>query len=216
VSRAAQGLSPIAVKQHNYTCYGQPRRRSHEDAIKRDSWRGNGLTLHRPLLISTRSRQRNRVRGRIALVGRLMNTPMRYLLVIQFPETFFASHGDLVAFEDQLIASMPRTCDVDGHDIGSGTINFFVYTNAPLAALKHFRKYLGTNKVERNLRVSYREVDGEAFTNLWPFRDPRPFAIIYPEGIDPFSPASKRSIPKRSPPGVSKFETPAASEWPSR
>ncbi len=146
----------------------------------------------------------------------LMNKPMRYLLVIQFPDTFFASHDDLVAFEDQLIASMPRTCAVDGHDIGSGTINFFVYTDAPLAAHKCFRKYLGTNKVERKLRVSYREVDGEAFTNLWPFRDPRPFEVFYPEGVDPFSAASKRSIPKRSPPGVSKFETPAASEWPSR
>jgi hypothetical protein len=141
---------------------------------------------------------------------------MRYLLVIQFPQRFFASHDDLVAFEDRLIASLPKTCAVDGHDIGSGTTNFFVYAAAPLAAHKHFRKYLGTNKVEKNVRVSYREVDGEAFTNLWPFRDPRPFAVSYPAGVDPFSAASKRSIPKRSPPGVSKFETPAASAWPSR
>lgn len=141
---------------------------------------------------------------------------MRYQLVFQFPESFFATHDELVAFEDRLIASMPATCDVDGHDIGYGTINFYVYTDAPLAAHKRFRKYLGTNKVERKLRVSYREIDGDAFTNLWPFRDPRPFAEIYPEGIDPFSAASKRSIPKRSPPGVSKFETPAASEWPGR
>jgi len=145
-----------------------------------------------------------------------MKKPMRYQVVFQFPESFFGTHNDLVAFEEKLIASMPKTCDVDGHDIGSGTINFFVYTDSPLAALRHFRKYLGTNKVEKNLRVSYREVDGDAFTNLWPFRDPRPFEIISPEGIDPFSAASRRSIPKRSPPGVSKFETPAASEWPSR
>ena len=145
-----------------------------------------------------------------------MNKPMSYLLVIQFPDTFFASHEDLVAFEEQLIDTMPRTCAVDGHDIGSGTTNFFVYTNAPLAAFERFRKYLGTNKVEKKLRVSYREVEGEAFTNLWPYRDPRPFAITYPEGVDPFSAASKRCIPKRNPPGMSKFETPAASEWPSR
>lgn len=139
---------------------------------------------------------------------------MRYQLVIQFPGTFFESFDELIAFEDKLIASMPRTCDVDGHDIGSGTVNFFIETDSPLAAHGHFRKYLGTNKVERNVRVSYREMDGEAFTNLWPFRDPRPFAYIYPEGINPFSPASKRTIPKRSPPGVSKFETPAGTEWP--
>jgi hypothetical protein len=140
---------------------------------------------------------------------------MRYQVRFQFPERFFATHSDLVAFEDKLIASMPTTWDVDGYDSGSGTTNFFVCTDSPLAAFKHFRKYLGTNKVEKNLRVSYREVDGDAFTNLWPFRDPRPFEIIYPEGVDPFSAKSKRSIPKRSPPGVSKFETPAAEKWPS-
>jgi len=132
---------------------------------------------------------------------------MRYLLVIQFHETYFASHADLVAFEDRLIASMPRTCIVDGHDIGSGTTNFFVLTDAPMAAHKAFRKYLGKNAVERHVRISHRGVSGETFTNLWPFRDARPFGLIYPKGEDPFSPASKRKIPKRSPPGVSKFAT---------
>ena len=156
------------------------------------------------------------MRGIIALIDHLIDNPMRYQVIFQFPETFFATHNDLVAFEDKLIASMPKTCDVDGYDLGSGTTNFFVYTDSPLAALKHFRKYLGTNKVEKNLRVSYREADGDAFTNLWPFRDPRPFEIIYPKGVDPFSAKSKHSIPKRSPPGVSKFETPAANEWPSQ
>lgn len=142
---------------------------------------------------------------------------MRYQVIFQFPESFFATDSEVVEFEGKLIASMPKTCDVDGYDIGrSGTTNFFVYTDSPLAALKHFRNYLGTNKVEKNLRVSYREVDGDAYTNMWPFRDPRPFEIIYPEGVDPFSAKSKRSIPKRSPPGVSKFETPAANERPGQ
>lgn len=141
---------------------------------------------------------------------------MQYQVIFQFPETFFARHDELLEFENKLIESLPKNCDVDGYDTGSGTTNFFVYTDSPLAALKHFRTYLGTNKVERNLRVSYRQVDRDAYTNMWPFRDPRPFNISYPKGIDPFSAKSKRSIPKRSPSGVSKFETPAASEWPSQ
>jgi hypothetical protein len=144
----------------------------------------------------------------------VIEEPMRYQVVFQFPETFFATHKELVAFEDKLFASMPKTCEVDGHDVGSGTTNFFVYTNSPLAAFKHFRTYLGTNKVTKDLRVSYRDVDGDTYTNLWPFRDPRPFDISYPKGVDPFSAKSKRTIPKRSPPGVSKFETPAADKWP--
>ncbi len=140
---------------------------------------------------------------------------MRYQVVFQFPETFFKSLDEVRAFEDKLIGSMPRTCTVDGYDIGSGTVNFFVFTDSPLAAFAQFRKYLGTNPVEKNLRVSYRETNGDQYTNLWPYRDSRPFDITYPKGIDPFSAKSKRLIPKRSPPGVSKFETPAADDWPS-
>lgn len=131
----------------------------------------------------------------------------KHVLVLQFPESYFASHDEIVAFEDRLIACMPRTCEVDGHDIGSGTVNFFVFTDAPLAAHTTFRKYLGTRAVERKLRIAYRSMRGERYTNLWPFRDARPFRLMYPAGEDPFSAASKRKIPKRSKPGVSKRET---------
>jgi hypothetical protein len=134
---------------------------------------------------------------------------MRYLLIFQFSERYFATHAELVAFEDRLRAALPSTHEVDGHDVGSGTTNFFVFTDAPLAAHARFRKYLGTNAVERNVRVSFREMKGDDFQNLWPRRDSRPFAIMYPEGMDPFSPVSKRAIPKRSKPGVSKVVTKA-------
>ncbi len=148
-------------------------------------------------------------------IHRVWRRKMQYLIIFQFPETFFATLDDVISFENKLIASLPKTCDVDGYDTGSGTTNFFVFTDSPLAAFKHFRNYLGTNKVEKNLRVSYRDTDGDAYINLWPFRDTRPFDITYPPGVDPFSAKSKRSIPKRSAPGTSKFETPAADYWPA-
>lgn len=139
---------------------------------------------------------------------------VNYVLIFQFPETFFETVDEIREFEEKLTSSLPKTCEVDGFDTGSGTTNFFVFTQFPLAAFNAFRKYLGTNLVEKNLRASYREEDGEAYTNLWPYRDNRPFDLIYPHGIDPFSPKSKRRIPKKSPPGVSKFETPALEKWP--
>ena len=145
----------------------------------------------------------------------IAGTLMKYQVIFQFPDSFFVTLDELTAFEAKLITSLPKTCDVDGYDTGSGTTNFFVYTDTPLAAFTSFRTYLGTNKVEKNLRVSYRDVEGDSYINLWPYRDPRPFDIVYPEGVDPFSAKSKRSIPRRSPPGVSKFETPAADEWPT-
>ncbi len=131
-------------------------------------------------------------------------------MIFQFPESYFATRADIVAFQDRLTACMPRTCEVEDFDTGSGTTSFFVLTKTPLAAHKTFRKYLGTRALERKLRVAYQSLRGDVFTNLWPFRDPRPFRIVYPPGEDPFVPASKRKIPKRSSPGVSKLKTRAA------
>jgi hypothetical protein len=96
----------------------------------------------------------------------------QFQMVIQFPSDFFESISAIHGFEERLMQCMPRTCNVDGHDVGSGTVNFFVDTTAPLAAFRTFRKYLGTNAVERRLRIAYRLSEGEDFTNLWPRRDP--------------------------------------------
>jgi hypothetical protein len=100
-------------------------------------------------------------------------------IVFQLPEDFFASFDDLIKFEDNFIAALPKTHDFDGHDIGSGTINFFIYTDSPEAVMRVFRKYLGTNKVEKKLRVAYRPTKGKTFTNVWPKRDTREFKYSY-------------------------------------
>lgn len=134
---------------------------------------------------------------------------MRYVLVFQFAQDQFPRFDDLVAFEDRLRATLPKTHEVDGHDVGAGTVNFFVFTDSPVAAHTVFRRRMATRALEKRLRVSFRPSRGAAFQNLWPRRDPRPFALWYDAADDPFSPASKRKIPKRSKPGVSKVVTPA-------
>jgi hypothetical protein len=58
------------------------------------------------------------VGGALAMGWRVVKKHVR---VLQFPEAYFASHDEITAFEERLIACMPRTCEVDGHDIGSGT-----------------------------------------------------------------------------------------------
>lgn len=103
----------------------------------------------------------------------------QFQVVVQFPEAFFTSVDEIRAFGDKLEQSMPRTHDYDGFDVGSGTVNFFLFSNTPTAILANFRKYLGTNKVEKKVRIAYREVEGEVFFNLWPKRDQRPFDYHY-------------------------------------
>ena len=77
-----------------------------------------------------------------------------------------------------MINIWPKTCTHDGHDMGDSTVNFFVFTPYPKAAFLTFRKYLGTLKVTKKLRVAYRPRDGEEYTILWPYRDKRPFLVL--------------------------------------
>jgi len=125
----------------------------------------------------------------------------KYQLVVQLAGDYFTNFDEMVAFEDRLISYLPKTHEVEGHDSGSGTFNFFIETDFPLAAYKIIHR-ISTRATERRMRIAYRTMRGSKFTNLWPRRDPRPFEYSYDEGYDPFAPAAKRKIPKRSPRGT--------------
>ena len=124
----------------------------------------------------------------------------KYQLVVQLAGDYFKTFDAMVAFEDRLIAYLPKTHVVDGHDAGAGTFNFFIETDFPLAAFKVIKR-ISTRATERRMRIAYRKMRGATFTNLWPRRDPRPFDYEY-EDHDPFAAAAKRKIPKRSPRGT--------------
>ena len=104
-----------------------------------------------------------------------ITTDLKYQIVIQFPEIFFPDIATILAFEEKLSSSLPHTQSYDGYDSGGGTTNFILYSNTPKAVLANFRKYLGTNKVEKKVRIAYRSVDSNIWTTLWPTRDICPF-----------------------------------------
>ncbi|MFM7187930.1 MAG: SMI1/KNR4 family protein [Armatimonadota bacterium] len=131
-----------------------------------DAWLSN-FTQLQPLL-------QDRQRGTAESRGDYL-----YQVIIQFPSTFFVDDAAIEAFGERIAESMPRTHEYDGHDAGSGTVNYFLYSNTPNAILTNFRKYLGTNKVEKKVRIAYRSIDNDIWTNLWPKRDTRPFDYSY-------------------------------------
>ena len=99
-------------------------------------------------------------------------------LVIQFPESAFADFDDLVQYEDALIEALGDAHGVDGHDIGSGEVNFFVFTDDPAIALRVIRDARGGALLSHpGVRVAARLVEGEVFKPLWPLGDEREFAI---------------------------------------
>ena len=100
-------------------------------------------------------------------------------LVIQFPESAFPDFDDLVDYEDALIETLGDDHEVDGHDIGSGEVNFFVFTVDPTVALGLIREARGGALLSHpDVRAASRHVEGERFEPLWPLGDDRDFKVL--------------------------------------
>lgn len=104
-------------------------------------------------------------------------TEHRYQLVVQFPQDAFANFDAVVAFEDELISVLADRHEVDGHDIGSGEVNFFVLTDDPAAALSQITEARGDQLRQPLVRAAARPIDSEEYAILWPAGDERPFTV---------------------------------------
>ena len=56
---------------------------------------------------------------------------MQHQLVLQFNGDSFEDYDAMLALEDELIEALGDTADIDGHDIGAGETNIFIFTSAP-------------------------------------------------------------------------------------
>jgi hypothetical protein len=100
-----------------------------------------------------------------------------HLLAIQFPEDVLGDFDALDSFEDALFEILGDRHEVDGHDIGSGEVNFFVFTDDPGPALAEIQVSQMESFNSSGVRVAARLIDGEDYEVLWPAGDTRPFAI---------------------------------------
>jgi hypothetical protein len=93
---------------------------------------------------------------------------MKYQLVIQFPEELFDDINAIADMEDKIDESMVDA-EVDGHDIGSGEINFFIHTNHPADTFKVVKSILENEGVNfEYVKITYREIANEHYIVLWP------------------------------------------------
>jgi hypothetical protein len=88
--------------------------------------------------------------------------------VLQLPAHTTDDFDKFIPIEDRLIDKLGKNHEVDGHDFGSGTMNFFVYTNQPKVAFETSREIFAEKGLLGKLKAAYREEDSEDFTVLWP------------------------------------------------
>ena len=102
---------------------------------------------------------------------------MDYQLVLQFEGDSLEILDSIVELEDNLIEALDDIAEVDGHDVGSGEANIYIFTSDPSVAFQRIRPLLEHIKSPKLLAVAYRESDGENYTTLWPSGTEAKFSI---------------------------------------
>jgi hypothetical protein len=93
---------------------------------------------------------------------------MQFQLTLQFRGDSLGDYDAMAALEDELREELGDSADVDGHDVGSGETNIFIFTSDPAATFQLVRPVLERTQRLQAVTAAYREVDGERYTVIWP------------------------------------------------
>jgi hypothetical protein len=74
----------------------------------------------------------------------------------------------LVTWENMLTQHLAPTVEVDGHDLGSGEFNVFVFPDDPSRTFQKIHELPETKLLSGSMTAAYRPVDGEESVLLWP------------------------------------------------
>ncbi len=91
-------------------------------------------------------------------------------LVLQLPADGIDDYDTMVKIEDLLIDKLSDRSDVDGHDLGHGKMNIFIWTDDAERTFAAVRDILVDDVLVRALAAGYREEGGNDYTPLWPAR----------------------------------------------
>jgi hypothetical protein len=93
---------------------------------------------------------------------------MRYQLVVQIKPANANDFHRLVNLEDALAEKLATSAEVDGHDLGAGEFNIFIFTDDPTDTFRRIQGLPEAISLFAALSAAYRPVDGEDYTVLWP------------------------------------------------
>lgn len=83
----------------------------------------------------------------------------------------------MLALEDALISDLDATARVDGHDVGSGEANIFIFTADPRQTFRQAMPALERSGRLPQAKAAFREVGSDAFTVIWPVGSNDSFTI---------------------------------------
>jgi hypothetical protein len=74
----------------------------------------------------------------------------------------------LISLEEAIRESIGDYATVDGHDIGSGEMNIFLFTGNPKLAFEQIKRIPSVAVHILEMKVGYREINEDEYTPLYP------------------------------------------------
>src|SRR5579859_2174723 len=93
---------------------------------------------------------------------------MRYQLVVQIRPACSKDFDRLVNWEAALIGHLATSAELDGHDLGTGEFNLFIFTDNPTDTFRKIQGAPETESFSQSITAAYRPVDGEDYVVIWP------------------------------------------------
>jgi hypothetical protein len=103
--------------------------------------------------------------------------PMKYQLVLQFAGAACLDLDELIALEDELTRNVPADAEGDGHDIGSGEANIFIWTPDPVVTFAALAPILQGRHRLAGWAAAYRAERSDEFVRVWPAGSTTPFVV---------------------------------------
>jgi hypothetical protein len=103
-----------------------------------------------------------------AETAKAIEVQMQFQLVVQIKPATSDDFNRLVNWENTLIKILATSAEVDGHDLGAGEFNIFIYTDDPSCTFHKIQSLPDTKPLSASMAAAYRPVDGEDYIILWP------------------------------------------------
>ena len=102
---------------------------------------------------------------------------MKYQLVLQLQTSSMHDYDEMIELEEAIMKSLGHLGKVDGHDVGQGAMNIFIFTDWPKPAFDRIKELPSVQKFLPDLKAAFCEDGKNEFAILHP-ADLIHFAIV--------------------------------------
>jgi hypothetical protein len=88
--------------------------------------------------------------------------------VLQWPSDSIETYDAVIEIEDLLIEALQEGSEVDGHDLRSGEMNIFIWTDDPPSTFEQVVAAIRAHPLWAHASAAFRTEEQDDYTVIWP------------------------------------------------